>query len=159
MKRILACIILILLGGNSLVAQNARIIKLSELEDILKAKTDKIQVINFWATWCAPCVKEMPIFEKANKEITEAKVTLISLDLNLDPAPEKVYRFIERKKLASTVFLLDETDPNFWIDKIDKRWSGALPATLVLNTKTGKRQFVEHELAEGELETLISTVK
>jgi thiol-disulfide isomerase/thioredoxin len=159
MKRILACIILILLGGYSLVAQNARIIKLSELEDILKAKTDKIQVINFWATWCAPCVKEMPIFEKANNEITEAKVTLISLDLNLDPAPEKVYRFIERKKLASTVFLLDETDPNFWIDKIDKRWSGALPATLVLNTKTGKRQFVEHELAEDELETLIATVK
>jgi hypothetical protein len=101
----------------------------------------------------------MPILEKANNEITEAKVTLISLDLNLDPAPEKVYRFIERKKLASTVFLLDETDPNFWIDKIDKRWSGALPATLVLNTKTGKRQFVEHELAEGELESLIAMVK
>lgn len=159
MKQILACIVLIFLSQHSLVAQNARTIKVSELEAILNAKTDKIQVINFWATWCAPCVKEMPIFEKANNEITEAKVTLISLDLNLDPAPEKVYRFIERKKLASTVFLLDETDPNFWIDKIDKRWSGALPATLVLNTKTGKRQFVEHELAEGELESLIATVK
>ena len=159
MKQILASIILIFLCQNSLVAQNARTIKVSELEAILNAKTDKIQVINFWATWCAPCVKEMPIFEKANNEITEAKVTLISLDLNLDPAPEKVYRFIERKKLASTVFLLDETDPNFWIDKIDKRWSGALPATLVLNTKTGKRQFVEHQLAEGELESLIAMVK
>jgi thiol-disulfide isomerase/thioredoxin len=159
MKQILACIVLIFLYQHSLFAQNARTIKVSELEAILNAKTDKIQVINFWATWCAPCIKEMPIFEKANNEITEAKVTLISLDLNLDPAPEKVYRFIERKKLASTVFLLDEPDPNFWIDKIDKRWSGALPATLVLNTKTGKRQFVEHELAEGELESLIATVK
>ena len=75
MKQILACIVLIFLSQHSLVAQNARTIKVSELEAILNAKTDKIQVINFWATWCAPCVKEMPIFEKANNEITEAKVT------------------------------------------------------------------------------------
>lgn len=159
MKQILAYIVLIFLCQNSLVAQNARTIKVSELEAILNAKTDKIQVINFWATWCAPCVKEMPIFEKANNEITDIKVTLVSLDLDLDPDPEKVYNFLERKKLTSTVVLLDEKDSNTWIEKVDKSWSGAIPATLILNTKTGKRQFLEHELKQGELEKLIEKIK
>ena len=81
------------------------------------------------------------------------------MDYDLDPNHEKVYRFIARKKLQSKVVILIEKNPNDWIDKIDKNWSGALPATLVLNTKTGKRKFVEKELYEGDLEKLIEEVR
>ena len=81
------------------------------------------------------------------------------MDYDLDPNHEKVYRFIARKKLQSKVVILIEKNPNDWIDKIDKNWSGALPATLVLNTKTGKRKFVEKELHEGDLEKLIEEVR
>jgi thiol-disulfide isomerase/thioredoxin len=140
-------------------SQKAPLVAIAHVQNLINTKTEKVQVINFWATWCAPCVKEMPIFEKANLENKDIKVTLISLDLDLDPSPEKVYRFVERKKLTATVLLLNERDPNTWIDKIDGRWSGALPATLVVNTNTGKRKFVERELREGELEQLISQVK
>jgi thiol-disulfide isomerase/thioredoxin len=140
-------------------AQKADQIKLKDLQTMIGTRSEKIQVINFWATWCAPCVKEIPLFEKLNQENKAIDVTLVSMDYDLDPNPEKVYRFIARKKLQSKVVILTEKNPNDWIDKIDKNWSGALPATLVLNTKTGKRKFVEKELHEGDLEKLIEEVR
>lgn len=72
--------------------------------------------------------------------------------------PEKVHKFVARKKIESPVLILDETDPNSYIGKIAAEWSGALPATMVINTKTGKRKFVERELREGDLEKLIDEV-
>lgn len=133
-------------------------IKLKDLQLIINKPADKVQVINFWATWCAPCVREIPLFEKLNQENGNVDVTLVSMDYDLDPNPEKVYRFMSRKNLKSRVLILAEINPNNWIDKIDKNWSGALPATLVINTKSGKRKFVEKELKDGELEKIIEEV-
>jgi thiol-disulfide isomerase/thioredoxin len=156
MKKLLVLLFLSLsLAGQ---AQQAQLIKLEQLQELMEAKTDHIKVINFWATWCAPCVKEMPLFEKLGQERSDIKVTFVSMDLDLDPNPEKVYKFVARKKLQSQVVILDETNPNSWIDKIDKNWSGALPATIIINGKTGQRKFVEKELHEGDLEKLIAEI-
>lgn len=140
-------------------AQEAKEIKLNDLQQLINAPSDRIQVINFWATWCAPCVKEIPLLEALHMENKEVDVTLVSMDYDLDPNPDKVNRFITRKKLQSKVVILAETDPNSWIDKIDKDWQGALPTTLVVNTKTGKRKLIQKELQEGELEKLIAEVR
>ncbi|MBL7876614.1 MAG: TlpA family protein disulfide reductase [Cyclobacteriaceae bacterium] len=140
-------------------AQQAKEITLNDLQQLITTSSEQIQVINFWATWCAPCVKEIPLFESLNKENKLVHVTLVSMDYDLDPNPDKVNRFIARKKLQSDVVILAETDPNSWIDKIDKNWGGALPATLIINTKTAKRKLVQRELHEGELEKLIEEVK
>jgi thiol-disulfide isomerase/thioredoxin len=137
-----------------------QLIKLGRLEQAINGKTDTLQVINFWATWCAPCVKELPLFEKINQQGTlRVRVTLVSMDLSLDPNPDKVYKFVSRKQLSSRVWILDERDPNTYIDKIDPSWSGALPATLVVNTVTGKRKFVEGEMSEEKLNQLISEIQ
>jgi thiol-disulfide isomerase/thioredoxin len=140
----------------SATAQQAETIKLGQLQALIQDKSDHIKVINFWATWCAPCIKELPLFEKLGQERRDVKVTLVSLDLDLDPNPEKVHKFVARKKLQSQVLILDERDPNSWINQIDKNWSGALPATIIINGKTGQRKFVEKELHEGDLEKLIA---
>jgi thiol-disulfide isomerase/thioredoxin len=141
-------------------AQKAEVIRLADLQKIIDSKSEKIQVINFWATWCGPCIKELPLFEKLHQEKRpDVKVTLISMDLDLDPNADKVHRFISRKNIQSEVFLLDEKNPNEWISKIEKQWSGALPATIVINQKTGQRKFVEKELHEGDLERLIAEVR
>ncbi len=151
---------LFLLGVGSLSSygQQAAIIKLPALQEIIQSDSDQVKVINFWATWCAPCVKELPLFQQLHENRKDVKVTLVSMDLDLDPNPEKVYKFITRKKISAQVVILDEQNPNAWIDKIEKQWSGALPATIVINTKTGKKKFVERELHEGELEKLIMEV-
>ena len=136
-------------------AQDSQIIKLDDLQRVIQSPSTQIKVINFWATWCAPCIKELPLFEKINEQRSDVKVTLVSMDLDLDPNPDKVYKFIARKGIKSEVLILNERDPNSWINKIDKNWSGALPATLIINPKTGDRKFIEKELHEGDIEKLI----
>ena len=158
MKKIL--VLVLFCFGATAKAQDAQVIKLEKLLNIIESKTEYIQIINFWATWCAPCVKELPLFEKLNAEgRSDVKITLVSMDMDLDPNPDKVHKFIARKKIKSQVMILDEKDPNSWIDRIEKKWSGALPATIIINQKTGQRKFVEKELHEGDLEKLIQEVK
>jgi thiol-disulfide isomerase/thioredoxin len=141
-------------------AQKAEVIKLPRLQQIMEAKSEKIQIVNFWATWCAPCIKELPLFEKLTAEgRSDVKVTLVSMDMDLDPNPEKVYKFLSRKNLQSEVLLLNEQNANAWINKIEKNWSGALPATIVINQKTGQRKFIEKELHEGDLEKVIAELQ
>jgi thiol-disulfide isomerase/thioredoxin len=159
MVRILFVVVTLSLTLGVANAQRAAVVKLDELQSMLRTKGEVVQVINFWATWCAPCIKEMPLLEKLTRERKDVKVTLVSMDIDLDPDPEKVQKFIARKKILSNVIILDEPNPNAWISKIDKDWSGALPATLVINGATGKRKFVERELHEGDLEKLIEQVK
>jgi thiol-disulfide isomerase/thioredoxin len=152
--------IAILFTATTGFSQKAEIVKLERLQKLIQDPSHSIQIVNFWATWCAPCVKELPLLEKLNADAKgDIKVTLVSMDMNLDPNPEKVYKFIARKNLKSTIVILDEQDPNMFIDKIEKQWTGALPATLVINTKTGIRKFVEKELHDGDLEKLISEVQ
>lgn len=147
-------------GSFTATAQEqAKIVKLPELQELIASKGDHIKVINFWATWCAPCVKEMPLFEKLGRERGDVEVTLVSMDLDLDPDPAKVHKFVTRKKIQSRVLILDEKNPNSYIEQIDKSWSGALPATIIVNSKTGQRKFVERELHEGDLEKLIAEVQ
>lgn len=141
-------------------AQTPRIVGAAELERFMTRETDTIDVINFWATWCGPCIKELPLFEKITSSgPAHVKVTLVSLDLELDPNPEKVYNFVERKSLRSQVLLLDEADPNSWINRIEPQWSGALPATIVINHKTGERKFIGRSVHDGELEQLLQDIQ
>jgi len=140
-------------------AQKPETVKVNYLQDWMAEKTDKIKVLNFWATWCAPCVKEMPFIEKVSKENANVDVLLVSMDLELDSNPEKVYRFVDRKKLTSKVVLLDEKNPNSWIDKVEPEWQGSLPATMIINPKTGQRKFIAKELHEGDLEKLIAEIQ
>jgi thiol-disulfide isomerase/thioredoxin len=132
-------------------------VKLPELQKKIQ-EPGAIRVVNFWATWCAPCVKEMPYFEELTQKNKSVKVLLVSMDYDLDPDPAKVKRFIERKKIQSEVVILAEENPNDWIEKIDKNWSGALPSTLVINPSNGKRKFVQGELKSGDLEKFIEEV-
>lgn len=161
MKRIVWLVALCFISGSmqGQVPGNAKIIRLPELQEILSRPSGNILVINFWATWCAPCIHELPLFEQLNASSPDVDVVLVSMDLDLDPNPEKVYRFIARRSLRSQVLLLNEPDPNSWIDQVEPAWSGALPATLVIHPRTGKRIFVEGELSEGELEEMLAKLR
>jgi len=136
-----------------------RVVGLSDLQTVIEGPGEAVRVINFWATWCAPCVKEMPLFEELNKSRRDVEVTLVSLDMDMDPNADKVRKFVKEKEIKSQVLILDAGDPNEWIDKVDAGWSGALPATLVINSKTGKRVLIEKELHAGDLEALIAQVQ
>lgn len=148
---------LLFFGGTGF-AQEIPVIKIKDLESVIASKDHDIHVINFWATWCGPCVSELPHFEALTAEgRPDVEVTLISLDF-VDQI-ERVKKFVKRRNLKSTVLLLDEIDYNSWIDRVEPSWSGTIPATLIINTKTGKRKFVGQELAEGDLQQLVEEMQ
>ena len=131
----------------------------NQLKPLLEKKDDKTYVINFWATWCAPCVKELPYFEKINKQYADKNVAVLLVSLDFPKQVEKkLIPFINRKKLQSEVVLLDDVNEDVWIKAIDESWSGALPATIIY-TKN-KRKFYEqsfdYETLENELKTFLN---
>jgi thiol-disulfide isomerase/thioredoxin len=133
-----------------------KVISFAEFEQLVEKPSDKIRVYNFWATWCAPCVKEMPVFEKVSAEDSEVLLIFISMDDGR--RPERVSAFMERKGIKSEVYLLDDVDYNSWITKVSEKWSGAIPATLFV-TPDGKRLFHEGEMDEQELKAIISRLR
>ena len=117
----------------------------------LNKKDDTVYVINFWATWCAPCVKELPYFETLNTNYNNknVKVLLVSLDFP-HLYDSKLKPFIEKKKLQSKVIALDDVDMNTWIPQVDESWSGSLPATMIYRNENSK--FFEQSFTYQELE-------
>ncbi len=109
----------------------------------------KIYVVNFWATWCAPCVKELSYFDELSVEISDnhAEVVLVSVDFKKDH-DRRLLPLIVMKEIKSRVVHLTDPDANSWIDKIDPSWDGSIPATLFL--KGSKRLFVSHEYPDVE---------
>lgn len=125
------------------------VLNFDQFEKYLNIEDNNIHVVNFWATWCAPCVKELPHFEAVNQEYKDknVKVLLVSLDFNL----KKLNSFLSKNDLKSEKVLLDDPDQNAWISKVSEEWSGAIPATVIY--KKGKRKFYEHSFTKAELES------
>jgi thiol-disulfide isomerase/thioredoxin len=122
-------------------------VKWSAIDTLFKATSDTTYIVNFWATWCRPCVQELPHFEELSRNYASQKVRilLISMDFVKD-MEDRVIPFVERMKLSNTVWLLNEPNANSWIERVDPTWSGALPATLIINTARSKRVFFEKAL-------------
>ena len=116
---------------------------------LAQTQNDTTYVINFWATWCAPCVKELPYFEKLHQGMAsqKIKVILVSLDFRKD-LETKLKPFLEQRQFSASVAALVDSRQNQWIDKIDPSWSGAVPATLVY--RGSQRQFKEGEFENFE---------
>jgi thiol-disulfide isomerase/thioredoxin len=128
----------------------------SELEPLLNKKDGKTYVVNFWATWCAPCVKELPYFEQLNAAYQSKGVEVILVSLDFPKQyKKKLEPFIEQHKLASKVVALNDTDSNTWIPKVSEDWSGAIPATIIYNKD--KRHFYEQSFNYEELQTEVNT--
>lgn len=139
-----------------IITETFKVIKYPQLEELIAEKSDKLRVFNFWATWCAPCIKEMPHFEKINKDDPDVELYFISMDDGRKL--ERVTNFIEKRKILAPVYLLDDVDYNTWIDKVNPQWSGAIPATLFVKPD-GSRHFHEGEVDEKELHFLIKKLK
>lgn len=133
---------------------NIEIVDFESFEPTLYLENDSIYVINFWATWCAPCVRELPAFEQlyANYKDRKVQVILVSLD-NPAHLENRVIPFVERMGLQSRLMLLDDPRSSRWIPLVSDEWSGAIPATVIYSN--GYRAFYEKEFKYEELENII----
>lgn len=130
--------------------ETIEVVNFSELEDLLNKRGNQLTVVNFWATWCKPCVEELPLFEEVRDSLGESdlKVVLVSLDFP-DKFESQLLPFVAKHQLKSQVILLDDPHENEWIPKVDSNWSGAIPATLML--KGTERKFFEKSFTRASL--------
>ncbi|HEY9561149.1 MAG TPA: TlpA disulfide reductase family protein [Anseongella sp.] len=134
-------------------AVSIKLVSFEHLQQRLQQGTDTTFVVNFWATWCGPCLEEIPYFDRLQEKYSskKVKVLLVSLDFR-SQLKTGVIPFVKKSELISEVILLDEADHGAIIEKIDPSWSGALPATLLVNTATGAGKFHEGSFNFDELE-------
>ena len=135
-----------------LTAQDVEVVKFADLQKKMISTEAQLTVFNFWATWCGPCIKELPHFDALESENKNIKVYLVSIDFQSEL--EKVKKFVEKKSLQSKVLFLDEKDPDDYMEKVSTQWTGAIPATLFV-TDLGKTYFHESAFTKEELEKTI----
>ena len=148
-------IILLFVFAFSLTSANAQEIKKWKLQDLEAAikNSDKPTIINFWATFCKPCIEELPYFQETAKKYDSAGVQLILVSLDLPQAyPKKISAFAIRNKIKAPIAFLDETNADLFCPKVDQNWSGAIPASLFVNNKTGYKKFFEDQLSKEQVE-------
>ena len=139
-----------------LEAQEVKVISFKEFEKMMERNDDITYIYNFWATWCMPCVKEVPYFEELNSKYTKdkVKVVFVSMDFKKD-LETRLKPFIISHHMKSEVYLLYEPDYNSWIDKVEPTWSGGIPASLIINKSKKFRKFYEQSFTFSELEKVI----
>ncbi len=125
-------------------------------EHLLQKDNDTTYVINFWATWCVPCVKELPDFEKVNATYKHEKfkMILVNLDFRRD-LERRVLPFIDNHGLNSKVVMLSDPNSNEWIPKVNLSWTGAIPATVIYNASKKYYSFHEGSYTYDELNNIV----
>lgn len=157
-KRKISVLTLLFLASVMMSQKKPAVYKIDDLMKRIHNSSDTIYVVNFWATWCKPCVQELPEFEKLNSEKVSAgkkiKVLLVSMDFK-ENINDKLMPFLQKNKYTAEVVLLDEVDGNTFINKVNPKWSGAIPATYVTKRNKSKEEFAEKKLHYSDLQTIL----
>lgn len=133
--------------------------KFEDIAPIFQFDNDTTYILNFWATWCGPCVEELPHFEALREKYADEKVRVILISLDFPRKLEsQLLPFLEKQKLASTVLVLLDGKYHEWIDNISPEWSGAIPVSLIY--KGDKRSFIPDAVRDlDELENIVKAIK
>lgn len=143
--------------------QEIKSVKITEVAQII-AESKTPLIVNMWATWCKPCIEELPYFleEVNNYNVSKGsadsiQLLLVSLDFELS-FPDGIKKFADKRNINAQIVWLNETNADYFCPKIDAAWSGAIPATLFINNKTGYRNFVEEQISHEKLQDEIKAI-
>ncbi len=148
-------VISFLLFFTKVDAQEIEVLNFDEFQPLLLKNNDTTYVINFWATWCIPCVKELPYFEEVNSEFRAGKFRMILVSLDFKSQIESsLIPFIEKNNIGAEVVVLSDPNTNYWINEVNKNWTGSIPATIIFNKEY--YFFMEGSMDYKELKETIS---
>jgi thiol-disulfide isomerase/thioredoxin len=144
--------IFLLGAGLTARGQEVRKIKITDLENMI-TRSDHPLIVNFWATFCGPCVKEIPYFQTtvAKYRSDNVELVLVSLDLP-DYYPAKIAGFARGQGYTSRIVWLDETNADYFCPKVDPKWTGGIPSSLFIDNKNHYRRFFDRQLTEPQVD-------
>lgn len=141
-------------GNDSLPTPPSAVqkMKVTDLENLI-THSDHPLIINFWATFCAPCNKEIPYFQTTVARYANMDVELILVSLDLpDYYPARIAAFAQNQAYTARIVWLNETDADYFCPKVDQRWTGGIPSSLFINNKTHYRRFFDRQLTEPQVD-------
>ena len=154
--------VLVVIISTITVSVHAQEIKRAKITDVAKiiSESKTPLIVNMWATWCGPCVEELPYFIKEVNAHARDSVQFLMVSLDFKESfPDGMKEFMKKRKIDHATLWLDETNADYFCPKIDPKWEGAIPATLFIDNKTGYRKFIDekikHEDFAKELAELI----
>lgn len=152
---VIRCFILLMFFTLGVSAQQVRTVKFEQLEEMLNAEDKKLLVVNFWATWCIPCVKELKHFERLSREYESRNLKVLLVSIDYPDKIEKVLKpFLKKNNITAETVVLDESNANKWINRVSEKWEGSIPATLIIDTESKGRSFYEQEFTYEELQKI-----
>ena len=141
-------------------AQTPSIIKITQLKTRIDSGRDTIYVINFWATWCPPCVAEIHEIDSLGLIYSGTKVKFLLVSINYkEDYDSKYIPFIKMKNIACETVLLDENNFDHFPRVIDKEWNGDIPCTFVINNQKLRSVRLQKKITPGMLESEIQGSK
>ena len=156
MKTVKKAGFILLVSAVSFAGPRVNVVSYDELKNATQRDNDTLYVVNFWATWCDPCVHELPVFQQAYVKYASKKVKMVFVSMNSAKDIAKVEKFAQEKDLKPQVLLLGSNKMNVWINNVDTSWDGAIPVTALY--RHGKKlYFHQGEFTQQELNTLIQS--
>jgi len=151
-------IIIFLVITTGINAQQIKAIKVTDLAKTIKESKTPL-IVNFWATFCVPCIEEIPYFQELAQQYKSKNISLVFVSLYLKKAyPAEVNKMARKLKMAFPVVWLDETNADYFCPKIDTSWTGGMPSSLFVNNATGYHKFYEEQLSREKLEKEIQSM-
>ena len=158
MKRILIFVLLLITILTKSNAQIIRSISPTWIDQVKSRKTDTTYVIHFWATWCKPCIGELPQFEKMYNKYRKQKIKIFLVSTDMKKDKDSILQdFIRKNNIHAEVLWMNEINANIWINRVNEEWSGAIPATLIIQNKRHLKSFHEGTMDESELDITLES--
>lgn len=128
---------------------NIPIVDFDGFKPYLEKQNDTVYVVNFWATWCKPCIEELPYFQELHEAHKEDNIKVVLVSLDFVGNTYKILDFLKKEKIYTCdVVHLNDSNNSKWIDEIHKDWSGSIPATYVY--QGNKVKFYEQSFESVE---------
>ena len=123
------------------VELKVKIINTEDLRGIIK-NNDLPLLINIWATWCMPCREEFPDLVKISNSY-KGKVRFVGISVDdSEDLDSKVIPFIKNQKVNFEIYLLKVVDPEDFINLLNKKWGGAIPATFIYDKRGNQEEML-----------------
>ena len=150
------CAILALLAASIGAQQKLSPVDEAGYRAILKSNTGTVLLVDFWATWCAPCRQEMPLLSRLDSRLKDKRFRLVTISADEPEQEPAAVEFLKKSGVTGAAYLRRAKDDDKFINSVDAKWSGALPA-LFLYDRQGK--LVKSFVGETELSVIEAAIR